>query len=179
MKVSFVGMSGSGKSSIGKLINERFNLPYFSMGNAVREIMSNLDRKSDLDIAIRQHLDSQKWKPLPDSLAVTLFESIVARQQNYIIDGFPRSIDQYNPVNLLIEKVVYFDVDYQTSYDRVMRRRRSQDNHDNWKLRLEYDQKRLPPLIEQLQSEAKIIIVNAQDIKSNVYRQIVNELKII
>jgi adenylate kinase family enzyme len=175
MKISFIGMSGAGKSSIARLITERYDIPYLSMGATVRDILLRTNN-SELENEIRDILKYTHWCPLSDQAAIKLFLSITEGHSSFIIDGFPRSLTQYDATAQQLEKVVYFDVDSQTSMSRVMRRRRECDNMNNWSARQIFDNDRYPPLIDQLKVDKKLHIINADECKSTVYSQVISKI---
>jgi adenylate kinase family enzyme len=177
MKVSFIGNSGAGKTSIAKLVADRYNIENLSMGLSVRDILQKTSN-SPLETKIKEALKYSHWCPLPDILAIELYELITYQKGHYIIDGFPRNIDQYNSNSSAIDKVVYFHVANQTSFERVMRRKREHDNMSNWSARQTNDELNYPPLLELLSNEGKLILINADEIKSNVYSQVITNLNL-
>jgi adenylate kinase family enzyme len=175
MKISFIGMSGAGKSSIAKLITERYDIPYLSMGATVRDILLRTNN-NELENEIRDMLKYTHWCPLTDQAAIKLFLSITKEHNSFIIDGFPRSLIQYNATAQQLDKVAYFDVESQTSMSRVMRRRRECDNMTNWSARQIFDNDRYPPLLEKLTIDNKLQMINADECKSTVYSQVISKI---
>lgn len=85
--VFITGIPGSGKSTHAKNIAKKFNLGYFSTGDFVRELVLKGDGES------RMALQMGKLSPCEDLIRKIVCEK--SREKEVIIDGFPRSMDQY------------------------------------------------------------------------------------
>lgn len=91
LNLFIIGPSGCGKSTQAKLIAEKYNLIHLSMGQLLRD---EITAQSPLGIEAKNYIDQGKW--VPDSIA---FEVLTTKlnslnNQNFIIDGFPRMLNQ-------------------------------------------------------------------------------------
>lgn len=101
LNLFIIGPSGCGKSTQAKLISEKYNLTHFSTGQLLRDEMAagtgfGLEAKSYID----------QGKLVPDDL---VFDVLVAKlktidYQNFIIDGFPRLLNQGKIVEYFLKK---------------------------------------------------------------------------
>jgi len=116
LNLFIIGPSGCGKSTQAKLIAEKYHLTHFSMGQLLRDEIASgshlgLDAKLSVDAGI----------PVPNDIVFPILiqklESL--NNQNFIIDGFPRLVDQGYYINkYLINKsqqttlLIHLQVDF-------------------------------------------------------------------
>lgn len=117
-----IGSPLSGKSTISKTLINKYGFKYFSTGDFAREngmksdrIIGEYDLDLDLDDKIRQRV-----------------VNIATRSDNYIIDGFPRSVDQIMDIlnNNINFKIIFMFVNPVTMYKRAQERNRDDDKID-------------------------------------------------
>lgn len=117
LNLFIIGPSGSGKSTQAKLIAQKYNLTHLSMGQILRD---EIESASPLGLKAKEYLD--QGIPAPDDIVVPLVKAKLnsLSNQNFIIDGFPRLIDQgvtiesylkslNNPIDLLIHLLCDFE----------------------------------------------------------------------
>ena len=95
---------------------------------------------------------------VPDTLIINLIEERLGQadaQKGWILDGFPRNLDQAQALNQLLQQmkqnydlVIYFEVPQETLIARMLERGRKDDNKTTVRRRLEVYQKQTVPLIE-------------------------------
>lgn len=116
LNLFIIGPSGSGKSTQAKLIAQKYNLTHFSMGNLLRDEIS---KASHIGLDAKVYID--KGLPVPADIVLPLLSDNLNKinNQNFIVDGFPRLINQghyisqylnnkKSPLTLLIHLVVDF-----------------------------------------------------------------------
>ncbi len=92
-RISILGPQGSGKGTQGFKLSSFLNIPVISIGQLLRDEVENNGKYKE---EIKSVIDKGKLMPediLFELLKVRLSESDV--QNGYIIDGFPRNMDQY------------------------------------------------------------------------------------
>ncbi|MFA5827886.1 MAG: nucleoside monophosphate kinase [Candidatus Shapirobacteria bacterium] len=102
LNLFIIGPSGCGKSTQAKLIAQKYNLTHFSMGQLLRDEIASgsklgLDTKASVDAGI----------PTPDDIVLPILSQklISLSNQNFIVDGFPRLIQQGHYIDhFLIDK---------------------------------------------------------------------------
>lgn len=120
MNIILIGPPGSGKSTQGKLLSEKLNLPYFSVGQILRDIAQTDDPQAE---KIRSY--TEKGDLLPDDIVIPIIEKHVAHadhQNGFILDGFPRVLDQAKMFNHHIDKVIYVSLDDKEALWRIAKR---------------------------------------------------------
>lgn len=121
-----IGLSGCGKSTQAKRIADRYSLKYFSFGQLLRD---EAQTSSKLGLEAKGYLDSGNL--VPDDVAfailITALQSI--DNQNFVIDGFPRRLDQAIYVEKYlankgksITAIIHLDI---TSQEVVARRQKA------------------------------------------------------
>lgn len=126
MNIIIFGPQGSGKGTQAKLLAKKFNLFYFESGKFLREIAK---KDPEIDKTI-----NEKGKLLPDdkvfSLVSRSLEEKVPDFQNIVLDGYPRSIKQYELLadwlkkkGSKINRAIFLDISEKESIKRLSARR--------------------------------------------------------
>lgn len=123
MKIVLFGAPGSGKGSQATRINKKYNIPHISSGDLFRE---NIANKTELGIIAKGYID--KGQLVPDSFVCELIKDRISRsdcQNGFILDGFPRTIDQAVELEKFtkIDAVIFIDVSMSEIEIRAINRR--------------------------------------------------------
>lgn len=127
MKIVLLGAPGSGKGTLAKGLIKEFNIPSISTGDLLRNSIQNND---PLGLEAKAYMEQGKL--VPTELVLSLLNQRLEdpdTQNGYILDGFPRSIEQA----VLLEGIdqmdicLYLDVAKQTIVDRITGRRTCKD----------------------------------------------------
>lgn len=90
MNILILGPQGSGKGTQAKLLSEKFGLFYFESGNFLRELS-----KTKPDVGERIN----RGELIPDEEMLGLVKDFLEKNapsgQNMLLDGYPRSVVQY------------------------------------------------------------------------------------
>lgn len=124
----FIAPPAAGKGTQSKLLVERYGYNHISTGDLLREEVS---KKTDLGIQLNEIMSSGKL--VDDNIVLTLLEnklsSLLESKASFIIDGFPRTINQakmleelFSKLNLDDYKVIYMELDYEEAKKRVLGR---------------------------------------------------------
>ena len=140
MRIVFFGPEGSGKSTQGKMLAQKLNLPYVASGDIVRWAAAN-DPGMMGDIC-REALETGHY--VPDSEMFVLWKRRLKSddlQSGWVIDGFPRNLDQarfldekLDKYNQKLDAVIFLDAPDKVVIERLLKRgRRSPDGslHDS------------------------------------------------
>jgi len=135
MKLVIFGAPGSGKGTQAKIISERFNLKRICLGDILRQ---EVKKTSDLGHAVKSYME--KGLLVPDELVLQVIEEYI-NAQGFILDGFPRNLNQAKELDVILEKhkididaFIYLDVDEQTIVDRLSKRRVCKHCYANYHL---------------------------------------------
>ncbi len=118
-----MGPPGSGKGTQGKLLAEKLDLPHISIGNIFREMVGAGNKEGEL---LQDYMSKGKLAPteLVNEI-VQKFLSPVKYDKGYVLDGYPRNIDQAKFLDGLINqdsKILFFDIENQTIIKRILGR---------------------------------------------------------
>ena len=125
MKFLMFGAPMAGKGTLANMLAEEYHLPTISMGDILRASIASGDENGTL---AKSFMD--KGEMVPNTIVCAMIKKRLAQpdvQNGFILDGFPRTIDQLKV--FVDEKITEFDavvdveVSYQTLLSRVMGRR--------------------------------------------------------
>jgi adenylate kinase len=123
LNLFIIGPSGCGKSTQAKLIAEKYNLKHLSMGQILRD---EIAAGSGFGLEAKSYIDAGTW--VPDDLVFDVLVSKLAAidNQNFIIDGFPRVLNQGRIIEFFLKKksqpfslLIHLDV----TFEEIMARR--------------------------------------------------------
>lgn len=115
--VNFIGAPGSGKGTQAGFLRTVLNIPHLSMGDVFR---THMREDSDLGILIKHHISRKGAAPVPEELTVGMVAikiSDPASSNGFILDGFPRSVQQVDVLarSLLhtndLHIIIYLDIE--------------------------------------------------------------------
>lgn len=101
LNLFIIGPSGCGKTTQAKMVAEKYNLTHISMGQILRDEMT---KKSGFGIEAKGYIDNGKL--VPDDL---VFDVLISHLKtinfsNFIIDGFPRVLNQGRIIEFYLRK---------------------------------------------------------------------------
>jgi adenylate kinase len=117
LNLFIIGPSGCGKSTQAKLIAAKYGLTHLSMGQLLRDEMA---AGSEIGLEAKSYVDSGTL--VPEELTFKLLTAKLAEinNQNFIIDGFPRSLGQGQfienylvQVNEPLDLIIHLDVTFE------------------------------------------------------------------
>jgi len=108
MKIILLGPPGAGKGTQASKISKSLHLEHLSTGNMLRE---NVEKKTDLGIKAYEYM--KKGLLVPDDIINSIVKKrILDLKDNFILDGYPRNIEQAKFLEsfIIIDFVIYIDV---------------------------------------------------------------------
>lgn len=121
MKLIFLGPPGSGKGTIATLMVKELNFTHISTGEILRQ---NVQRQTPLGLVAKPLIENGLY--VPDEIMMKLIKNeILKLEDNYILDGYPRTIKQAKDLltDVKIDKVIFLDVSLEIILDRLKNRR--------------------------------------------------------
>lgn len=125
MNIILLAPPGTGKGTQSALLESNYNLMHISTGDLLREAL-----KQDNQQAKELHEVISSGKLVSDEIILNLIEKTIKdNQQGYILDGFPRTMNQaikyddlLNRINQKIDYVLYLDSDKEILKKRIIGR---------------------------------------------------------
>lgn len=180
-RLIFLGAPGAGKGTQATNLAENQKIPHISTGDILRQAVAD---KTVLGMQAKDYMN--RGELVPDSLIMGLIKERLGQadaQQGWILDGFPRNLDQAQALNQLLQemgqnydRVIYFEVPQETLITRMLERGRKDDNEVTVRRRLEVYQEQTVPLIKFYQDIDSLKVVNGNaDVAtvSNSLRQLI------
>ncbi len=101
LNLFIIGPSGCGKSTQAKKIAEKYSLTHLSMGELLRH---EIEIKSGFGLEAKSYVD--QGVPVPDDLVFDVLINSLKKInfQNFILDGFPRILNQGRIIQHYLKK---------------------------------------------------------------------------
>ena len=125
--IIFIAPPAAGKGTQAKLVSEEYNIPHISTGDLLRE---EATKDTPLGKTIKE--DMEKGNLVSDEIITTLLKNRITSadaQNGYILDGYPRNINQAQTYNQLLQElglgdciVIFFNIDKERALKRTLSR---------------------------------------------------------
>ena len=150
-KLLFLGPPGAGKGTQANLYCEKYGLEHLSTGALLRD---EVNSGSVLGIKAAEIMN--KGELVNDELVLSIVERrLVNLHQGWLLDGFPRNINQADSLKKLLEKinqpldaVILIKIADEYLIKRLLARGRQDDNEQVITNRLKIYRERTSPLID-------------------------------
>lgn len=188
MKLVLLGIQGSGKSTQGNLLSKQLNIPYLSTGHILREITKE---KTRLGRYIKETINSGVL--VPDEKMIPILEQYLKRSEykkGYILDGFPRTLQQAKEFSNNVDKVIFLDIPDKESIYRLVYQNndaRQDKTLPAIKKRIESFHKFTEPVLAYFEKQGKLVsldgtlsikVVNNEILRSLGKQLIKNQIKV-
>lgn len=174
MKLLFLGLPGSGKTTQTNRLLKDIELPVVSLGAELRRMA---EENSDFGKELKKAVESGDL--VSDKVASQVVERKLGEEQpeRFIIDGYPRTLEQLVYFDPKFDLVFYLNIPEDLAYVRLIKRGRIDDKPEIIKHRFEIQKKELEKLVDFYQKQGILInIDNKQDIEE-VHEHIMKELR--
>jgi adenylate kinase len=158
VRIVLLGPPGAGKGTQAINLASELGVPQISTGDLFRH---NIDTGTTLGLQAKQYLDAGDLVPASLTNALVddrLNDADVA--QGFILDGFPRSVEQAEALNdmlkrrgLKLDAVLEFRVPEDELVDRLQGRGRADDTEDVIRNRMKVYRDETAPLLDFYQGE--------------------------
>ena len=150
-KLLFLGPPGAGKGTQANLFCKKYGLVHLSTGDLLRDEVS-----SGSVLGLKADEIMNKGELVSDELVLSIVEGrLVNINEGWLLDGFPRNINQANSLKNLLEKikqplegVILIKVDDDYLIKRLLERGRQDDNEQVITNRLNIYREQTTPLID-------------------------------
>jgi len=92
MNIIFLGAPGVGKGTYTSRVKDKYQIPHISTGDIFRE---NIKNSTELGKQAKNYID--KGQLVPDEITINMVKDRLSKndiKNGYILDGFPRTIEQ-------------------------------------------------------------------------------------
>lgn len=118
MKIIIIGPQGSGKGTQASMISGKYNIPHISTGNILR---SEMDRQTKIGKDAQSYVNEGKL--VPDDIIIEIIKKRLSAndcKKGFIIDGFPRNIEQAQKLGYIT--AIDYLLDIHVSDEEAIRR---------------------------------------------------------
>jgi adenylate kinase len=178
MKIILIGIQGSGKSTQGNLLSAKLGIPYLSTGHIFREMAKE---STPLGEKVKEIMTAGLLQP--DDLTVQVVESYLKRPeyaQGYIMDGFPRTIEQVEKFQNGVSKVVCLNISDKEALARLAYQNdgtRPDDSVAAIEKRIELFHEVTQPVIDYYKHKGMLVEVDGEQTIEVIHEQIVKALE--
>jgi len=180
VRLVLVGPPGAGKGTQAVLLAEKLNVPHISTGDLFR---ANIGEGTDLGKEAKSYMDAGELVPadVTNRMVDARLDEEDA-QQGFLLDGFPRSIEQADALKEMLARrgvdldaVVEFAIDEDTVVERMLARGREDDTEDVIRNRLAVYHKETEPLLDYYQEN--IVTVDAVGTVEEIHERTMQALQ--
>lgn len=178
MKIIIMGIQGSGKSTQGKLLAQKLDVPYLSTGHIFREIA-----KEDSLWGKYVRGIMNKGDLIPDEKTLPIVEEYLQKkeyQKGYVLDGFPRTLYQTQNFKESLDKVFYVKVGDQEGKRRLLERtkieKREDDTSEAIDKRMKIYHELTDPVLEFYRQKGILVEVDGERSVEEIHQEITNNL---
>lgn len=189
MNIIILGFPGSGKSTQGKLLSEKLNLPWVSIGLLLRE---EYRKKTPDGIAANEYL--AQGLNCPTEIKIRILEKILNGAINgFILDNYPRTVNDLQHLKSYtkksgkkIDKVFLLKTSEHEVIERLLRQeqldhtgaKRNDVSIDNIKTRIKIGFKKdAEPIMDYFKKLGVLIEINGEQSVEKVHEEILKNLK--
>jgi adenylate kinase len=174
MKIVLIGIQGAGKSTQGNRISEKYAIPYLSSGHIFREMSKE---KTPWGRYVKETLNAGVL--MPDDKTVDVVNEYLSKPEytkGYVLDGFPRTLNQAKMFSNGIDNVIYLKVSDKEAVWRLFGRIDEEIRQDNTldaiRKRISLFHEFTEPVIEFYRSEKKLIEIDGEKDIEDIFAQI-------
>lgn len=178
MKIILIGIQGAGKSTQGNLLSEELKIPYLSTGHIFRELAKE---KTSLGRYIKEVMNAGYL--IPDKKTLEIVSEYLGREEyktGYIMDGFPRTIEQAKDFVNGIDKVIYLRVSDKEALWRLSYRNgeaREDETLAAVRKRIELFHELTEPVLDFYRKKGSLIEVDGEQSIEEIHREIMEKVK--
>jgi adenylate kinase len=170
MRVILMGPPGVGKGTQAQKLGDHWQVPHISSGDMLREMVQEgapvgLEAKSFMDVG----------ELVPDAVIIRLVKARLQKpdaQKGFILDGFPRTVDQADSLGRVLEEmgkglqhVLQLDASDAVVLHRILGRRnpdgslRADDHEETVRTRLEVYRQQTAPLVDYYKKKGLLRVI--------------------
>lgn len=151
-RLIFLGPPGAGKGTQAQVLSESYSIPHISTGDILR---AAVNQQTPLGQKAKGYMD--RGELVPDDLILDLIKERLSKsdtKNGWILDGFPRNVSQaafleklLNELGSTADTVLNLEVPDEILIERLLARKRRDDNEETIRRRLQVYHKDTVPVI--------------------------------
>ena len=179
MKIVLLGAPGSGKGTQAENIVKKYQIAHISTGDLLR---AEVAAGTPLGKQAKEIMESGAL--VSDEIVLGMIETRLSQddvKNGFMLDGFPRTLAQAEGLDALLAKlgqpldvVVFLDVDYGEIMQRLLARKRADDNEETIRNRLKVFEQQTAPLIDYYKTKGNLRTVKGvgavDEISENIFK---------
>ena len=180
MKLIIIGIQGAGKSTQGNLLSKSLGIPYLSTGHIFR-VLSH--EKTPLGRHIKEVVNAGYL--IPDKKVMQIVPEYLHRpeyQKGYILDGFPRTLQQAKEFENGIDKAIYLKVSDKEALWRLSYRDDDDGREDETlkaiRQRIELFHKFTEPVLDFYREKHDLLDVDGEKSIEEIHHKILSALHV-
>ena len=178
MKIILIGIQGAGKSTQGNLLSEKLKIPYLSTGHIFREMAKE---KTPLGRYIKEIMNAGFL--IPDEKTVEIVSEYLKKPEygkGYILDGFPRTLEQVKIFENGVDKVAYLKVSDKEALWRLSYRNgdsREDETLPAIRKRIELFHKLTEPVLDYYRQKGALIEIDGEEPIDKIHKEILERIE--
>jgi len=178
MKIIIIGIQGSGKSTQGKILGEKLQVPYLSTGHIFR-VLSKENTPLGKQIKVLMNAGFL----IPDEKTLKIVEEYLERPEykgGYVLDGFPRTLTQAEKFNQDINKVILLKISDKEALWRISGREEIREDETLMAIRkrIELFNKFTQPVLDYYSQKNLLLEVDGEQTIEQIHKEIAEKLHI-
>jgi adenylate kinase len=108
MRLLLFGAPGVGKGTQAKLLSSKFNIPHISTGDILRQAV-----KDQTELGKKANEIMSRGDLVPDNVMIGIIRDRLSKKDcinGFILDGFPRTINQATELDKLLSEINFDDI---------------------------------------------------------------------
>jgi adenylate kinase len=177
MRIVMVGPPGAGKGTQAEGLAKHYGIPHISTGAMLRD---HISRETVLGKQAQAYVNSGELVP-NELLVQILEETLSAQTEGFILDGFPRTLEQAHiletmtiKLNKELSQVIHISVPDEVVVERLLQRGRKDDTEGVIRRRLQIFSDDTTPVIGYYEGKALLISVDGvgsmEDVQDRIRR---------
>lgn len=151
MRLLFIGVQGSGKSTQAEILAKKLNIPHIQSGQLVR---NEAEKNTEVGQKARDLIEHGHLAP--DDLVAELVKDRLSQPDTangFVLDGYPRHRKQADKYMPQLDLVINLVLPREEAVKRLLLRNRHDDTPEAIKTRLDTFERLTKPLIDQFRHE--------------------------
>lgn len=170
MNIVLMGPQGSGKTTQAKLLAQKLNLPLVVVGDMLRQMAkeNNDEGKEIKEVQKRGEL-------IPDGQTIAIVSARLSGpdcERGFVLDGFPRNLEQAQGLDKKVDKVFYLKVTDEVGIARLLSRGRGDDTKEAIATRLAIYHQETEPVLEFYSKQGVLEEINGEATIEEIFQEI-------